>query len=204
MTEKIAQMYDGNYIFPIIYNIKDINRVIGSSSNTVLLGRVLNILNIKRVVRYIKESGKLVIVDIDLIGGMSNEKYAVGFIAKEVGADGIISTHGETILNAKRENLISILKIFTYDEHSIDSAVKVINFCKPNIIEALPGVAVPYFIGNLRKHTDAPVNASGFLGDKLSEVAKLIKLGASAIHTGNPKLWDADFVKFFNEYGDNY
>lgn len=200
MEDKIAKMYENNYIFPIIYSIKDVEKINNSKLKVVLLGRVLNIFNIKRVVNHIKERGKLVIVDIDLIGGLSNEKYAVEFLSKEIGADGIISTHGETVINAKRESLIAILKIFAYDEHSIDSAVKVINFSKPDIIEALPGVAVPYFIKDLRKYTDVPVNASGFIGDKLSEIARLMNLGVSALHTGNPKLWDMDLSKYFKEY----
>lgn len=196
MEVKIAGMYENNLVFPIIYSIKDLEKIKDRKFKVVLLGRVLNILNIKRVVNHIKESDKTVIVDIDLIGGLSNEKYALEFLSKEIGADGIISTHGDTIVNAKKENLITILKVFAYDGHSIESAIRVINFSKPDIIEALPGVAVPYFIGDLRNHTDIPVNASGFIGDKLSEIARLIKFGASAVHTGDPRLWNTDLSKF--------
>lgn len=195
MHNAIDEIYRNQRIFPIVYDARDIDFVIKCDAKVVLLGRVLNILNLKRLVNYLKENGKTVIVDIDLVNGLSSESYAVQYLAKEAGADGLISTHAETIINAKKEELITILKVFTYDEFSLDSALKVINYCKPKVIEALPGIAAPFFIKRIRQTTDTPVCVSGFMPGRIPEIIKLLNIGISGVHTGNKKLWEVDNSK---------
>ncbi|MDP4109427.1 MAG: glycerol-3-phosphate responsive antiterminator [Bacillota bacterium] len=192
MSETTKWKFENNYIFPVVYDLKDIDKLLGSQFKVIILGRVLNILNIKRIVNILKVGDKKVLVDIDFIGGLSNDKYAMDFISKEAQVDGIITTHSDKIIRAKRENLISILKIFAYDEFSIVSAGKVVNLCNPDIIETLPGIAAPCFINKLREYTDIPIDVSGYLGRKLSDINLLYACGVTAIHTGNHKLWNIE------------
>lgn len=197
MGGKGLSAYGKRYAIPVIYEIRDVEKVVSLPSDVVLLGRVLDILNIKRIVTYLKDAGKTVITDIDLIRGMNTDVYAVQYLAKEIGVDGLISTHSQLIQTAKKERMITILKVFAYDEHSVSSSLKVISACGPDFLEMLPGIAAPYLIKPMQKSgMDIPVNVAGFLGQRLSDIVNLLKSGVSGIHTGNQKLWEIDFEGF--------
>lgn len=190
MHEKLSLMLNSSNIFPILYDLKYIDDILKSRSKVVILGRVLNIMNISRVIDYLKSSKKMVIVDIDLVKGLSNDEYAIKYVSKKIGVDGIITTHASKIFEAKKENLISILKVFCYDEFSLESAIKNISYCSPDIIEALPGIAAPLFVKEIKNNSNVMIDVAGFLGNNIKEILGLFKFGISAIHTGDNKLWD--------------
>lgn len=199
MSGDAQRMYGDGLFFPIVYSMKELDKAIDcKGSNVVLLGRVLNILNSKRFVQYVKARGKMAIIDIDLVGGLHRDEYALSFAAKEVGADGIISMHKSTIIGAKKKKLITILKAFVYDEHSLISALQIIEQCEPDVVELLPGAVLPLILKRVKETTDVPIDASGFFGTTRSDMLKLKELGVSAIHTGEPKLWEAD-MSFHDE-----
>lgn len=190
MTNKAAKMYENSITFPIVYVMKDIDKALQSpKTNVILLGRMLNILNVKRIVQYVRHHGKLAIVDVDLVGGLSHDESALQFISKEVCADGIISTHRGTINQAKKSGLITILKMFAFDEFSLDSAFNTIDQCMPDALEVLPGAVLPFVFGKIKNRFDIPVNASGFMDNNYSFVLQLLDIGVSAIHTNDPELW---------------
>lgn len=203
MGEKSLSVHGNRYAIPVIYDIRDIDKVPSLPSDVVLLGRVLDILNIKRIVMHLKELGKTVITDIDLIRGVNTDVYAVQYLAKEIGVDGLISTHSQLLQTAKKERMITILKVFAYDEHSVSSSLKVINACQPDFLEVLPGIAAPYLMIAMKKSgMNIPVNVAGFLGQKLSDTVELLKLGVSALHTGDQKLWKIDFEELLEKIQD--
>lgn len=190
MNSKVIKMYEDSFTFPIVYVMKDINKALNCPhNNVILLGRMVNILNVKRVVQYVKSHGKMAIVDVDLVGGLSHEEHAIHFLAKEVCADGIISTHRNTINQAKKNNLVTILKVFAYDEFSLDSALNTINQCTPDALEVLPGAVLPFVYERLKEKADIPINASGFMDKDYQFIVKLLDMGVSAVHTNDPKLW---------------
>lgn len=191
MISKLKKMYE-DQVFPTIYHLKDMEKVIKSNLKVVLVGRVLTIQNIYRVVNYLKENGKIVIVDMDLIGGLKADGHALDFISKQIKADGIISTHSEMIIHAKSADMVTIFKVFAFDEFSTETAIKNISHCSPDIIELLPGIAIPCFISKMKEKTNAYIDVSGYLGDDES-IPDLFKMGISAIHTGNHNIWNMNF-----------
>ena len=88
---------------PIIAAIKDdtgLAKCVTSDSRVifVLYGDVCSI---PEIVSTIKDSGKIAMVHIDLITGLSSKEIAVDFIKKYTNADGIISTKPTLIKRAK-------------------------------------------------------------------------------------------------------
>ena len=74
-----------------------------------------NVCNIGEIVKRIKDSGKIAIVHMDLITGLSSKEISVDFIKKATQADGIISTKPMMVKRAKELGLLTIQKFFIID-----------------------------------------------------------------------------------------
>jgi glycerol uptake operon antiterminator len=193
MKNEVARIYDSSCIFPVVYCSKEIDMAINTSrSRVLLLGRILNIMNARRIVHYVKSHQRYVFVDIDLVGGLNQDEQSINFLTREVGADGIISTHRNAILLAKKKKVLTVLKIFVYDEHSLESALQNIDQCRPDILEVLPGVVLPLVVDKIKSRTDIPINASGFMDVSAASIAHLLDLGVSGLHISDPELWKLD------------
>lgn len=189
MHQELVSLFSSSKIIPILYDLKYADYILKSDFKIVIMGRLLNVMNLERIVSYFKSNSKVVIADLDLIKGLSTDEYAIKYLSKKVGVDGLITTRASMISEIKKEKMISILKVFCYDEFSLESALKNINYSSPDILEVLPAVAAPFFVKKIKSNSQALINVAGFLDDNPQEILKLFKLGISAVHTGNQKLW---------------
>ena len=79
---------------PVIAAVKDdegLEKCLESESQIVFI-LYGDLIRIPQMVKKIKDAGKLAMVHIDLIAGLSGKEVAVDYIKQETLADGIIST----------------------------------------------------------------------------------------------------------------
>ncbi len=174
---------------PIIAAIKDmdgLSRCLESDSNIifVLFGDVCNI---SHIVKTIKDSGRMVIVHIDLINGLSSKEVAVDFIKNNTEADGIISTKVSLIKRAKELELFTVLRFFLIDSMAFENIRKQSEMVKPDYIEVLPGV-MPKVISKIKEISSVPIIAGGLISDK-DDVLSALSGGAVSISTTNQEVW---------------
>ncbi len=174
---------------PIIAAIKDmdgLSRCLESDSNIifVLFGDVCNI---SYIVKTIRDTGRIVIVHIDLINGLSSKEVAVDFIKNNTEADGIISTKVGLIKRAKELGLYTILRFFIIDSMAFENIRKQSELVKPDYIEILPGV-MPKVISKIKKISSVPIIAGGLISDK-DDVLLALSGGAVSISTTNQEVW---------------
>ena len=102
---------------PIIAAIKDNNglKKCLTSSSSVIFILYGDICNISDIVDEVKKAGKIAMVHIDLINGLSSKEITVDFIKKYTNADGIISTKPTLIKRARELSLYTILRLFVID-----------------------------------------------------------------------------------------
>ena len=136
----------------------------------VLYGTVCNI---GEIVKKIKEKGKIAVVHIDLIQGLSGKEAAVEFLKTYTRADGIITT--------------TVLRFFVIDSMAYDNIQRQTAGYRPDVIEILPGL-MPRVIEKIRNSVRCPVIAGGLISEKEDIVAAL-KAGAVAISTTNENVW---------------
>lgn len=187
MNQKFYDMVEAN---PVIAAVKDHNgleeccKVPDIKVVFVLYGDICNITDI---VTQIKDSGKLAIVHVDLISGLSTKEIAVDFIHRQTKADGIISTKPAMIRRAREVGLYTVMRFFILDSLSFENIEKQIAGVKPDFIEVLPGV-MPKIIkkvcGRVRPH----VIAGGLITDK-EDVMMALDAGAIAVSSTNEKVW---------------
>lgn len=174
---------------PIICAIKDDNGLelsLQSESNVifVLYGDVCTI---SEIVEKVHEAGKIVIVHIDLINGLSGKDVSVDFIKKNTEADGIISTKVNLIKRAKELQLYTVHRIFLIDSMAFENIDKQYSSCKPDFLEVLPG-AMPKVIKRICENKNINIIAGGLINDK-EDVLAVLSAGAMSVSSSNSNVW---------------
>ena len=150
-----------------------------------------DICTISDIVARIKDSGKIAMVHMDLITGLSPRDISTDFIRKYTRADGIITTKGNLISHAKEIGLATVLRYFVLDSMAlinIERQAHQNRDSQPDMIEILPGIIVPKMIRKICAKSRVPVICGGLIQDR-EDVMNALSSGAAAISTTCPEVW---------------
>lgn len=145
------------------------------------------ICSIGKIVDVVKSYGKLAIVHVDLVAGLSAKEVSVDFIKANTAADGIISTKPMLVKHAMEVGLIGGQRTFIIDSMALDNMKKQLSAFKPDFMEVMPGV-MPKVLKTIREHTDILLVAGGLLSDK-KDIIEAFDAGADAVSTTKETLW---------------
>lgn len=182
MTESLKK-------YPIISAIKNdsgLKRCLTSDSKIIFI-LYGDICSINDIIDTVKSAGKIAIVHIDLVSGLSNSEISVDYMASNTNLDGIISTKYNLIKAAKDRGLITIQRIFMIDSMSLKNINKHLKRDEIDFIEVLPGI-MPKIIKQIVKGTKIPIIAGGLVSD-MEDVKASLNAGAIAISTSEESLW---------------
>jgi glycerol-3-phosphate responsive antiterminator len=174
---------------PIIAAIKDdigLQKCLTSDSQVVFI-LYGDIITISDIVATVKSSGKIALVHIDLITGLSSKDIAVDFIKKYTQADGIITTKPALIKRAKELDLYTILRLFLLDSMAFENIDKQVKTARPDLIEVLPA-PMPKVVSRVCKLSPIPVIAGGLVSDK-EDIMTLLQAGVISVSCTNPNVW---------------
>ena len=174
---------------PVIAAIKDDNGLKECLKSDIQVVFILygDICNIADIVDTVKQAGKMALVHLDLINGLSAKDVAVDFIKKYTRADGIISTRPQLIRHAKELSLYTVMRFFVIDSMAYDNIEKQLHAVRPDFIEILPAL-MPKVISRICDLSPVPVIAGGLISDK-EDVMQMIQAGAISISSTNEKVW---------------
>ena len=155
-----------------------------------------NILDIAEITGKITDAGRIAIVHLDLIDGLSASPSAVDYIQNRTRAAGIISTKSVIIKRARQVGLIAIQRFFLLDSLALSNISKQIHQNNPDFIELIPG-AMPKIISEVTSSlTDVPVITGGLIRDT-QDVVNALNSGAIAVSVTNSRLIELN--KTFSE-----
>lgn len=146
-----------------------------------------DICNIADIVAHAKKCGKIAMVHMDLISGLSSKEIAVDFLKNNTEADGIITTKQALVKRAKELGLFTVLRFFLIDSMALENIEKQQYGVRPDFIEVLPGV-MPDIIKMLCESSNIPIIAGGLIMDK-SSVMGALSAGAFAVSATNQDVW---------------
>ena len=186
MDRRILEAFE---VCPVVAAIKDeegLKKCLGSDIPIVfvLYG---DICNIRDIVGRLKQAGKIVIIHLDLITGLSSKEIAVTYLRSVTHGDGIISTKPAVIRKAKEEGMFAIMRFFVIDSIAFESIQKQVEYVHPDMIEILPGL-MPKVIRKICSQSRIPVIAGGLITDK-EDIMAALGAGAISISTTNQKVW---------------
>lgn len=174
---------------PVIASIKDeagLKAVLSSHCPVVfvLFGSVMSI---NRIVETLKDAGKTVFVDVDLLDGFSSKPIVIDFLKENTRAEGVLSSKAVIVRAAKAAGLLAIHRLFLIDSFSYNNVPKQVSMSGADAIEILPG-CMPRVISWLRDDTDLPLIAGGLVCDK-EDVIGALGAGAAAVASSNRDVW---------------
>lgn len=143
---------------PVIAAVKTddaLTAALASPCSTVFL-LASTLLNVGELVRRIHAAGKLAVVHIDLVDGLSAREVAVNSLIALCHPDGIISTHPSLIRRARHQGLLTIQRAFILDSLSLNNLSGQLEQGKPDFVEILPGI-MPRVITEISTRTRVPV-----------------------------------------------
>lgn len=174
---------------PIIAAIKDeegLKKCLSSESRVIFI-LYGDICNISDIVDTVKSSGKIAMVHLDLITGLSSKEISVDFIKKYTRADGIISTKPALIKRARELSLYSILRLFVIDSMAYENIDRQLKTAKPDLIEILPAL-MPKVVSKICSLSNTPVIAGGLVSDK-EDILSLLQAGVVSVSSTNSDIW---------------
>ena len=137
-----------------------------------------SILTIGPIVDRVKAAGKVAMVHLDLLEGLSAQNVAVDFIAQNTRADGILSI---------KPGLITIQRFFLLDSIALKNIPHQLSQNGADLVEVLPG-AMPKAIAQLATSIQKPIIAGGMIRDK-EDVTRALGAGAVGISASNETIW---------------
>jgi len=174
-------------VLPVLRNMKEFERLLKSDHEYIIFLEI-RLAQLKQLVQVAKEAKKKVILHVDLIQGLKTDSYGFEYLVREVKPDGIVSTRSNVIALAKKNNLMTIQRLFLLDSQALEHNINLINQVKPDYIEILPGI-IPSVIKEVFDKTGIPVIAGGLIRTK-EDILLAYDGGAKAISTSQPELWE--------------
>lgn len=150
-----------------------------------------DICTIADIVARVKDAGKIAMVHMDLVTGLSPQDVSIDFIRRYTRADGIITTKANLITHAREIGLVTVLRYFVIDSlalFSIERRSRENRDSQPDMIEILPCIIVPKMVRKICSMSKVPVLCGGLIQEK-EDVMNALANGAAAISTTCPEVW---------------
>lgn len=150
-----------------------------------------DVCTIPEITKKIKAAGRIVMVHLDLVAGLTQKEISIDYIRDRTCADGIITTRANLIRHAKERGLATVLRYFVLDSMAIDNIHKLAlqgYSSQPDVIEILPGTLVPKVVKRICAMSRVPVVAGGLIQDR-EDVMNMLDNGVIAISTSCPDVW---------------
>jgi len=178
-------------IIPAARSIKDFEWLMSSAFEYVILLDV-HISQLVYIQRLARENRKRLLIHTDLIHGLKSDEAAAQFLCQVIKPAGLISTHSSVIATAKKNNLLSIQRIFLLDSHALHTSYNVIQSSSPDYIEVLPGM-MANLIQEVADIASRPIVAGGFIRT-IEDAELVLSHGATAVTSSSRQVWN-DFQK---------
>jgi len=176
-------------VIPAIRDIRDIPVALNSGNQVLFLltGDIFDLLRIKE--EYMASGNVVFLLHLDLVKGVARDQVGIRFLKTNIGIDGIISTHANLIQFARKEGLATIQRLFIIDSESLKKGTNLVQNCRPDGVEILPGMILPHITGEIKHINFPPVVAGGIIKTK-QDVLTVIQSGAIAVSTSRKELWE--------------
>jgi len=174
-------------MIPAVRSVEHLDEALDSSAHVVYL-LCGDVTTVPRLILKTHAASKLAVVNLDLVSGLSGTAPAVDYLA-DCGADGIISTHAETLKAAHARGLLGIQRTFMLDSLALRNVLRSLTRYMPDAIEILPAAVAPGVMGALReRHPGITVIAGGLVAS-LREIDVLVSSGVAAVSVSERSLW---------------
>src|SRR5437016_7759701 len=184
---RLFEAFDRVPVAAVIRHAEDLPRALASQVPAIFFVRA-PAFHLGPLVWAVQARGKMAFVHIDLIAGLGKDRAGIAFLAREIGVNGIITSHSALVAAAKAERVIAMQRLLLHDDLALPSALAALDHARPDIVEVLPGVIFPLVVDRIRARVPLPIIVGGFVTEPEQRNA-VLERGALAISTGTTSLW---------------
>lgn len=188
MSSGFTELLEANPVIAAVKSEEGLAHCCGLEEIRIVFVLYGTICDVGDIVKRIKDSGKIAMVHVDLVGGLAGRDIAVQYIRQHTGADGIISTKPTLITEAKKQGFYTVLRVFLLDSMAYQNLDREVRMCRPDCVEVLPGL-MPKVIRRIREKNWLPLIAGGLISDR-EDVMSALGAGAISVSSTNPAVWD--------------
>lgn len=179
-------IFQGQTRLPAIADYKALKKFLKSD---LLYGIIVDfqLAEIGDIIEQFKAHHKKVLVHIDMIHGLTPDKFGAIHLIQNHHVDGIISIKPKVIMAAKKRKVIAMQRIFLRDSLSFNRSLEFVSRSSPDCVEVLPAIS-----GELLKTIKESVQIPLFCGGLISseeQINDCFESGADGITVSNEKLW---------------
>ena len=121
MNQNFYEAVEDNPIIAAVKSMEDVEECCKHDDIRVIFILFGDVCSIGSIVKTIRDAGKIAMVHMDLISGLSPKEIAVEFIKEQTEADGIISTKPSLIKKAKEMSMYTVLRVFLLDSMAFEN-----------------------------------------------------------------------------------
>src|SRR5881398_1770445 len=167
VDRSVARLFEAFNHVPVaavIRHAEDLPRALASQVPAVFFVRA-PAFHLGPLVWAVQARGKMAFVHIDLIAGLGKDRAGIAFLAREIGVNGIITSHSGLVAAAKAERVIAMQRLLLYDDMALPSALSALEHARPDIVEVQPAVIFPLVAEQIRARHPVPIIVGGFVTD---------------------------------------
>lgn len=176
--------------YPVIASVKSADTLVKAMESKCPVLAILygTVTNIDRIVSKAKQSGKQVLVNLDMVDGYSARPTVIDDLKSRCDVDGILSSKAPLVRAGKAAGLTVGQRFFVIDSFAYHQLLGVLKQSKPDFLEILPG-CVPRVIGWIKEQSSIPIVAGGLVCDT-RDVQAVLAAGATSVATSDQSLWN--------------
>lgn len=184
---RLFMAFDQVPVAAVIRHAEDLPRALASQVPAIFFVRA-PAFHLGPLVWAVQARGKMAFVHIDLIAGLGKDRAGVAFLAREIGVNGIITSHSALVAAARADRVITVQRLLLYDDLGLQSAITAVEHARPDIVEVQPAVIFPLVADQIRARYPVPIIVGGFVTEPDQRESALAR-GARAISTSTMGLW---------------
>src|SRR6266568_8920742 len=180
---RLFEAFDHVPVAAVIRHAEDLPRALASQVPAIFFVRA-PAFHLGPLVWAVQARGKMAFVHIDLIAGLGKDRAGVAFLAREIGVNGIITSHSALVAAARADRVITVQRLLLYDDLGLHSAMAAVEHARPDIVEVQPAVIFPLVAEQIRARHPVPIIVGGFVTEPHQREAALER-GARAVSASN-------------------
>src|SRR5256886_13905187 len=142
VDRSVARLFEAFNHVPVaavIRHAEDLPRALASQVPAVFFVRA-PAFHLGPLVWAVQARGKMAFVHIDLIAGLGKDRAGVAFLAREIGVNGIITSHSGLVAAARAERVIAVQRLLLYYDLGLRSSMAAVAHARPDIVELHPAL----------------------------------------------------------------
>lgn len=151
-------------LIPVLTTMKQLEKFLATSLKVCIL-QDFHFTLLRDVVKILHDNGRIGLVHIEMIQGISNDEFGTQILTQQLKVDGIISSKPKIIEMAKKTHCFSIQRVFLIDSKSLERGIASVSESKPDAMEVMPALTFQLFPG-IKERIDMELWAGGLIRDE--------------------------------------